>query len=73
MQRLHGMRNTPLWPSLLGPLWPGMVAPDWIISMGQMELVWYLNWGQKYYLCKSEFFEIELFDHLTECKQMTDF
>ena len=28
MQKLWGIRSTPLLPSLPGPLWPGVVAPD---------------------------------------------
>ena len=27
---------------------------------------------QKKYLCQTELFEIELFNHLTVCKQITD-
>ena len=40
--------------------------------MGQIELFDYLNWVQTNELCKIELLEIELFDHLIVCKQMTD-
>ena len=65
------MQNTPSLPSLPDPLWLGVVAPEMILSMGQIE-VWYLNCMQTSNLCKIELFEMELFDHLTVCKQMTD-
>ena len=34
--------------------------------------IWHLNWEQINDSCKSELLEIELFDHLTVCKQMAD-
>ena len=46
------------------PLYPGLVSLDGVLSMGQIELL-HLNW--------IELFEIELFYHLTMCKQVTDF
>ena len=56
------------------------LAPDSVLSMGQIEVncVIMLNWIvwnktvfdiETVYLCLNEFFEIELFWHLTFCKQ----
>ena len=61
MLELWGMRSTPSLPSLPGPLLPVAVAPDKALSMGQIKLnsVLMLNWIVK----------IELFWHLTVCKQ----
>ena len=73
MLELWGIQSTLLWPSLPGPLWPGVVAPDSVLSLGQIELLDYLNYVQTNDLCGIEMFEIELFLHLTVCKQMTDF
>ena len=39
---------------------------------GSNRTVWYLNWAQINDLGLIELFEVELFDHLTVCKQMTD-
>ena len=58
-------------PSLPGSLWPGLVAPDRVLSMGQIEL-FDIQTVQTNDLCLIELFEVELFDHLTMCKQMTD-
>ena len=67
MLDLRGIQSTPSLPSLPGPLWARVVAPDRVLSMGQIELfdnkILYLRW--------TELLEIELFDHLTVCKQMT--
>ena len=65
MLELWGMWSTLSLPSLPGPLWPRVVVPDRILSMGQIELfdIWTV------YLCLPELFGIELFDHLTVCKQ----
>ena len=62
MLELCGMQST---PSLL---WPGVVAPDMILSMGQIELFDI----ETECLYQIELFEIELFDHLTVCKKVTD-
>ena len=55
-------------PSLLGPLWPGVVVLDNVQSMNQIEVfdIWTM------YLCQTDLFGIELFLHLTVCKEMTD-
>ena len=82
MLELWGMRSTPSLPSLPGPLWPGVIASDRVLSMGQIELNCELMlnrivWNKTAfhiktaYLCLSELLEIELFWHLTECKQKT--
>ena len=80
---LWGKWGTSLLPSLLGPRSPRVVAPYRVLSMGQIELFDILT----VYLCENEFFEtelflhltyetelleIELFDLLTVCKQITD-
>ena len=70
MLELWGMQNTPSLPSISNPLRPGMVAPDKVLSMGQREL-WHSN-SQTNDLSKIELLEIELFNHLTMCKQMTN-
>ena len=57
------MQSTPSLPSLQGPLRPRMVTRDRVLSKGQIEL-FDLNYIQ--------LFEIEQFEHLTVCKQMTD-
>ena len=49
-----------------------MVAPDRVLSIGQIELFDYLNYVQIYDLWSIGLLEIELFDHLTVNKQMTD-
>ena len=59
-------------PLLPGPLWPWVVAPDRVLSMGQIELFEILNYVQINDLRLIELLEIELFDHLTVCKQITD-
>ena len=79
MLELWGMWSKPSLPLLPGPLWPGMVAPDRAISMGQIELncILMLNWivwnTTVFYirtvLRYTELFKIELFWHLTVCKQ----
>ena len=67
MLELWRMQSTPSLPSLPDPLWSRVVAPDRVLSMAQIELfhikTLYLGW--------IELFEIELFDHLTVCKQIT--
>ena len=67
MMKLWGIRGTPSLPLLPGPLWPGVVAPDRILSMAQIS-----NWVSKNDICQIELLEIELFDHLTVCRQMID-
>ena len=42
------------------------------IKWSNKTAVWYLNLVQTNVLCQIEMFEIELFDRLTVCKQMTD-
>ena len=81
MLELRSIQSTSSLPLLPGPLWPGMVVPDRVLFMGQIELecVLMLNWigwdetvlTFKLYLNQTELFEIELFWHLTECKQKT--
>ena len=55
-----------LLPSLL---WPGVTVPNWY--NGSKRTVWHLNCGQNDW-CLIELLKIELFDHLTVCKQMID-
>ena len=52
------MRNTTLWPSLLGRLWPGVVAPD----------IYGSNRTQLCIDALTKLLEIEQFLHLTVCK-----
>ena len=59
-------------PLLSDPLWLGVVAPEMIQFFGQIELFFYLNRVQINDLSKTEFFEREIFDRLTVCKEMTD-
>ena len=56
-------------PSLSGPLLPKVVALDRVLSVGQIKL---FDNVQTNNLCQIELLEIELFDHLPVCKQMTD-
>ena len=58
------MHSTPSQPSLPDWLRSQIVAPDLVLSMGQIKLFHVLT----VYLCKTELFEIELFDYLTVCK-----
>ena len=68
MLELWGIWSTPSLPLLPRPLWLRIVAPDRVLSIGQIE-----PFGIKtMYSCWTELFEIELFDHLTVYKQMTD-
>ena len=67
---LWWMWTTRLLPLLPGSLWPRTVAPDRILSIDQIN-VWHLICVQTNDICKIELLEIELFDHLTVCKQMT--
>ena len=69
---LWGIWNIPSVWLLPDPLSPGVVAPDRVLSMDQEELFDHLNCVLTNDLCWTELFEIELFDHLTVCKQMTD-
>ena len=62
------MQSTLSLPLLPGPLWPRVVAPDRILSMDHIELFDI----QTNDLRLIKLFQIELFDHLTVCKQMTD-
>ena len=72
MRELWGIRNTPSLPLLPGPLWPGVVAPDRVLSVLN-RTVWHLKWMQTNDLYSIKWLEIELFDHLTVDKQITDF
>ena len=65
------MRSTPSLPLLPGPLWPGVIAPDRILSVGQIEFFDIQTECKKRFR-QIEFLEVELFDHLTVCKQKTD-
>ena len=65
------MRSTSSLPLLQDPLWPGVVAPDRVLSMVKTELFDVKTVGEQM-TCSNELLEIELFDHLTLCKQMTD-
>ena len=69
MLELWEMQSTHSFSLLAGPLWPEVVAPDRVLSMDQIEL----SDMQTNDLCWIELFEIEVFDHLTACKQMIDF
>ena len=51
-------------------LWSGCTGEDTIY--GSNRTAWHLNCVQTNDLHSIELLEIELFDHLTECKQMTD-
>ena len=64
--------STPSFPLLPGTRWLRVVAPDGVLFMGQKELLDYLNSVQTNDFCLIELFEIELFDLITVCKQMTD-
>ena len=66
------MQNTLSLQSFQGPLWPEVVASKRVLSIGQIELFDNLNGLQTNDLWKIELFEIELFNHLIMCKQMTD-
>ena len=63
------MWSTPSLPLIPGPLWPGVAVPDWALSTSQIEL---FECVPANYLCQIELLEIELFDHLTIGKEMTD-
>ena len=47
------------------PFWPIVIIPDRVLSIGQIKLFDI----QIVYICETELFEIELFLHLTMCKQ----
>ena len=68
MLEFLGMRNTPSLSLLPDRLWPGVVAPDGVLSMDQIEL---FNISTND-LSLVELFELELYYHLTVCKQITD-
>ena len=68
---LWRIQSTPSLLSLPGPLWPEVVAPDRVLTMDLIELV-DIQPVRKQITCKIELLEIELFDHLTVCKQMTE-
>ena len=57
------MQNTPLLPLLPGTLWNRVVEPDRVLSMGQIDVFDIFT----VYLCWTELFEIEMFDHLYNC------
>ena len=74
MVEFYGMRATPSWPSLPGQLWPRVLAPDRILSMSQIELNFVLKlnwivWNGNVFVCWNELLGMELFWHLTLCKQ----
>ena len=69
MLEVWGMWSTFSLPLLPDPLWCRVVAPDRILSN---RTVWHLNWMQTNDFGEIELFDIEQFDHLTVCKQMTD-
>ena len=71
MPELWGMLSTSSLPLVPGSLGPGVVAPERVLSMGRIEL-WHLNWLQRDDFGSIELYEIEPFDHLIVCKQMTD-
>ena len=56
MLDFRGMRSSSSMPLIPGPLWFGVVISD----MGQIELLYI----KIVYLCKTELFEIELFDNV---------
>ena len=62
--KLWGMWSTPSFPSLPGRLWPWVVAPDKgpIYGSNRTKLCCYTKLNR---------FKIELFWHLTVCKQKT--
>ena len=67
MLQMWEMWSTLSLPSLSGSLLPKVVKSDRVLSVSQIELFdIYSVW------CKTELFEIELFDHLTVSKQITD-
>ena len=61
MLELWGVRSTHLLSSHPGSLRPGLLSPDRVLSIGQIELFDI----KTMYLCKTELFEIELFEYLT--------
>ena len=69
---LWGMQSTISLPLLQSPFWHRVGAPDKPPIYGLIRIVWHLNQMQTNDLCQTELFEIELFDHLTLCKQMID-
>ena len=71
MLELWGMQSAPSLPLLPGQLWLRVVELKRVLSRGQIELFWHLNWVQTNDLFWFDLFEIELFDDLTACKQMT--
>ena len=58
---------------LPGLLCPGEMEADRILSMGLIDLFDNQNRVQTNDLCEIEFLEIELLDHLTVCKEITDY
>ena len=65
--KIWEMQSIPSLPLLPGLLWPGVVAPVRVLSMS---LTFELSASK--WLMLNWILEIELFDHLTVCKQMTD-
>ena len=64
------MRSIPSFLLLPSPLWLGVVTPDRVLSMSQIEQFdIYTGFKQMTY---DRLLEIELFGHLTVCKQITD-
>ena len=71
MLELWGVRSTPSLPSLPGPLWLAVVAPDRVLRMDQIKLLTFKLWMNEW-LMVIVLFEIEVFDLLTVCRQVTD-
>ena len=72
MLELWGMRDTLSLPLILSPLWPGEITPDRVLSIGQIEpFDSYCVYKQMTYATLN-CLKIELVDHLTMCKQITD-
>ena len=67
MLELYGIQSNPSLPSLTGPLWPGVGVPDRVLSISHIELFDIQN-VKTNDLWKIKLSEIELFDHLTGCK-----
>ena len=71
MLELWGLQSNTSLSLLPGPLWPGVVVFERVLSMGQIELNYVLNWiawnKTSFKLCtyaKVNCFKTELFRHL---------
>ena len=70
MLELLWMQSTSSLPSHPGPLWNDST---WLcLIYGSKRYIWHLNCVQTNDLWLIDLFEIELFDHLSVCKEMTD-